>query len=354
MTQQPVDYILVGQGLAGSCLALQLLYRQKKIVVIDQPSPTSASRVAAGLFNPITGKVMEKTWLADDLFPYLEKFYRQAEAYTGSSFYHPMPLYRPFISIEEQNAWMGKSASADYEQYLEHIHLSTWHANEVHNPFGGLLLKRCGYLNTKNFIHAVRSTLRIQGALLEEFFDEDQLQFEAESVTYKGIGASSIVYCTGEQIRHSRNFSWLPIRALKGETLTISSPVSVNTIYNRGVYVVPDIWKVGATYAKDDLRPEITEAGKTELVEKLNELIAFPYRITGQEWGFRPTTPDRRPLLGLHPKYTQLAVFNGLGTKGVSLAPYFSEIFTDWLENGSPLNNAADLNRYKSLYWKSA
>ena len=48
------DYLIVGQGLAGSCMALQLLKRGKKILVIDQPHTNSSSMVAAGMFNPGT------------------------------------------------------------------------------------------------------------------------------------------------------------------------------------------------------------------------------------------------------------------------------------------------------------
>ena len=51
-----VDYIIVGQGLAGSAVAVQLLRAGKKIVVFDRPESNKASHVAAGLFNPITGK----------------------------------------------------------------------------------------------------------------------------------------------------------------------------------------------------------------------------------------------------------------------------------------------------------
>src|SRR5258706_5849421 len=70
-----VDHIIVGQGLAGSCLAIQLLNRGKKLVVFDEPEKNRASTVAAGLFNPITGKRMTKSWMADEIFTYLFQFY---------------------------------------------------------------------------------------------------------------------------------------------------------------------------------------------------------------------------------------------------------------------------------------
>jgi len=109
MTRTHLDYLIIGQGLAGSALALKLLARSKRILVVDQPNHNVASRIAAGLFNPITGKKMVKTWLADKLFPALHTHYKDAEALTGKNFFYPMPIYRPFASIEEQNELMGKS-----------------------------------------------------------------------------------------------------------------------------------------------------------------------------------------------------------------------------------------------------
>ena len=55
-----LDYIVVGQGIAGSCLAYELLQRNKKIVLIDESWKDSACLVAAGVINPITGKRLVK------------------------------------------------------------------------------------------------------------------------------------------------------------------------------------------------------------------------------------------------------------------------------------------------------
>ena len=342
------DYILVGQGLAGSCLALQLLQRGKKILVIDRAYEHTATRVAAGLFNPITGKKMMKTWLADTLFPYLHEFYKNAEQLTKQKFFYSMPLYRPFISVEEQNEWMGKSEEKGFSDYIEVVHTTPTQTECVKNEFGGLKLKQCGYLNTIEFTKAVRAYIMLHGALLEEDFVEEDLTLEHEGVRYRGNTARSIIFCQGEAVHSGKLFSWLPIRPLKGETLTIETELKDNsTIYNRGVYVVPDIWKVGATYQFQDTTRAVTQEALQELTSKLNELVSFPYRIIRQSWGMRPTTPDRRPILGPHPDHPAVVIFNGLGTKGVSLAPYFSKVLTEWLENGTPVNKEVDINRYK-------
>lgn len=347
-----VDYIIVGQGLAGSCMVLQLLKRKKKFVIIDKPDEHSATRVAAGLFNPITGRQFSKTWKADELFPYLHQFYRQAEEITGNTFFFPMPLYRPFLSVEEQNEWMGKSADNTYADFVEQVYTTPFHSHQVHNPLGGLLLKQCGFLHTHTFSESVRTIVQQQGCfVLNEYFDETLLSIQPESVQYRHFTAKKIILCQGEYATSGSLFGWLPIRPLKGETLTLTSGEEVHTIYNRGVYLVPGIWKVGATYDARDTSRTITQKGFEELSTQLKELIAFPYSIISQSWGMRPTTPDRKPLLGAHPEHQNIIIFNGLGTKGVSLAPYFSQVLLRWLENNEPINKEVDIHRYKQYYY---
>jgi glycine oxidase len=316
-------------------------------VVIDRKHENTATHVAAGLFNPITGRNMAKTWMADILFPYLHEFYKASEQLTANTFFHPMPLYRPFVSIEEQNEWMGKSANSSLSSFVETVHVSPIEAHQVQNNFGGVMIKQCGYVNTVKFSEAVRKYIQQANILLDEDFKEDELIIKNDAVQYLQYTAEKIIFCQGELSRLGKLFSWLPIRPLKGETLTISTSAPVSKIYNRGVYVVPEIWKVGATYQFNDTVPAVTEEGLKELVTKLDELVCFPYSLVGQSWGMRPTTPDRKPILGPHPEHQSVVIFNGLGTKGVSLAPYFSKVLATWLEKRTPLNKEVDIHRYK-------
>lgn len=349
-----VDYIIVGQGLAGSAVALQLINHGKKILVIDKPEANTASLIAAGLFNPVTGYKMSKTWMADTLFPYLHTFYREAELLTGKKFFHPLFLYRPFLSVEEQNEWMGKSTATGFADYIEKV-ITTATIDGVNDNFGGLLLKQCGYLDTRIYIAAIRDYVQQTGFFLAELFDENELHVIDDGVRYKNFSADKIIFCQGEQVISNKLFSWLPVTALKGETLNIRANVSQELIINRGVYIVPSglgEFRVGATYNTKDHERGNTVEGRIVLTEKLKELVNFSFDIIAQNWGMRPTTPDRRPIIGSHPIHPSVFIFNGLGTKGVSLAPYFSNNFLHWLEGIADLNKDVDVNRYKSLYSK--
>jgi glycine oxidase len=346
-----VDYLIVGQGLAGSAVAMQLLKKGKRILVIDEPENNCSSRPAAGLFNPITGQKTSKTWLADSLFPYLHQYYSEVELVTGKKFFYPMPLYKPFHSVEEQNEWMGKSADELYTPYIDEIATRPRFDGELHNPFGGLLLKQCGYINTVSYLEAVRNYVSIKAHYWNEHFEENELVIGSASVSYRHVQASAVIFCQGISGLSSSRFKALPLRPLKGEIILIKSDWKKHVIPNRGVYMVPgngpDEYRVGATYQFNDASAGSSDAGRKELEQKLKTLIEVPYTVIGQDWGVRPTTADRRPILGKYPESDRLIIFNGLGTKGVTLAPYFSEVLIHWLENSGSLNKDVALTRFK-------
>jgi glycine oxidase len=354
MGSSSVDYIIVGQGLAGSSIAFQLIRSGKKIMVIDQPKENFSTRIAAGLFNPITGKKLMKTWLADSLFPYLHEFYRDAEQLTGETFFYPMDLYRPFVFPEEQNEWMGKSGDEAYSGILKNVAVSSSYTG-VNDSLGGLALKSCGYIDTSKFTNAVRNLIVERGSfLLQDEFKYEDLKITEDYVLYQGVRASKIIFCEGLGALKNPWFEQIPLRPLKGEVLFIKTDWKEQVILNRGVYLVPSnrpgVYRVGSTYNAHDVSTVVTAEGRNELELKLKELVNFSYEIVGHEWGIRPTMPDRRPVLGAHPKLSRLVIFNGLGTKGVSLAPYFSSVLFRWLENGTPLHKDVDVTRFKLLY----
>ncbi|HTH57948.1 MAG TPA: FAD-dependent oxidoreductase [Cyclobacteriaceae bacterium] len=350
-----INHIIVGQGLAGSCLALELFKRGKEIRIFDLPEENRASSVAAGLFNPITGNRMTKSWSAEKMFPALFQFYREAERRLERKFLYEEPIYRPFISVEEQNEWMAQSENPAVKPFVKEVFTSAAYEQAV-NPFGGIVINQSGYLDVNAFMEAVRVELKKKDAYSNALFDPTQIKIKNNAIEYAHLTATSIVFCEGVRAAQNPFFHWLPIRPLKGETITISLDQRPEAIFNRGVYLVPtskdNSFIVGATYQGNDDTPVITAAAKAELEEKLKGLITMQYQVTHQSWGIRPTTPDRKPILGAHPLYKNLVVFNGLGTKGVSLAPYFSALLADWFEGRAEIQNEVNIQRFKPLYSK--
>ena len=346
-----VDYLIVGQGIAGSCLALELLGRGRSVMVVDRPQPRSASRVAAGLFNPVTSKVRTSTWMAESLFPFLHRFYDQAQVRVGGRFFFPMTMYRPFPAAEDVKVWSEIS-----NPFVRQVHRQSAFGESVRDGFGGLELTGSGFCDTSEFLTQVRKYLEEQGRWKEGLADPSACAPD-EAYRWDGVSADRVIWCEGVAASDHPLFGWLPIRRLKGEVLTVESSLRRDMLFNRGVYLVPDMrsevrFRVGATYSHTTETGN-SEAGLTELRTRLDRLIALHYSEKGADWGFRPTTPDRRPVLGPHPAAGRHWIFNGLGTKGVSLAPWFAAHLASALETGTPMMEDVHIRRFYPLYFKS-
>lgn len=348
------DYFIVGQGLSGSLLAHELLKRNHKVLVYDEPGQPQASGAAAGIFNPFTGRKLVKTWMADRLFPYLIPYYKSLEAELQVKVIHEIPMYRPFLTINEQNEWGTRLYDERYAPYIDSIIISGDSMPQVVNPLGGLMLKQTGYVNIIVLIKAIRDLL-IQGkALASQRFDPAKLEILENQVYHGEHQAKKLIFCEGPWVQDNPFFNWLPMRPVKGELLEIELEQPLKNIINRGVFILPyqgKNCKVGATFDNHNTDWKTTEAAKLNLQQRLEGLLQIPYTVKSQLAGVRPASADRRPLIGLHPKFEPLGVFNGLGTKGVSLAPYLIRQFCEFLEGGEPLIPEVSISRYFSLYY---
>lgn len=348
-----VDYLIVGQGIAGTVFCEHAIQSGKKVSVIDEPSMSNSSKVAGGLYNPITGRKMVKTWKCDQLFDYLIPFYRNLQERLGEHFLIEKPIYRPFASTEELNEWMGKSAEEIYSSYIHKVISKSAYGNHIKDDFGGILLNKSGYLDTALMISRYREFLISSNSYLAEKFDFTQLNISLSGITYKDIEAKHIVFCDGRLLDANPYFKWLPLRPVKGELLFVKTACDFEVVYNRGVFVVPlsdRICKVGATYDHENLSEQITSEAETELIRRLKQLAVFDFEVVGQKAGIRPATRDRKPFLGTHPTHSKLVVFNGLGAKGVSLAPFYANQLLNHLERGDDLDAEVNIERFFSLF----
>ncbi|PMD94511.1 FAD-dependent oxidoreductase [Siphonobacter sp. BAB-5405] len=351
---QTVDYLIVGQGIAGSVLAWTLRQRGYSIRVIDDLRPSS-SRVAAGICNPVTGRKLSKTWLADDLFPYLHQFYPALEQELQASFFYPIPVYRPYQSIEEQNFFIAQTANPVLEGYIRLAENNEAYAGLIHNALGGLETLQAAWVDLPTLLSAIRKILVQEDSLVETEFRWEEVVPGSDSVTWRTYEARQIISCEGAYGRFNPYFSWLPWAVVKGEILTLQLPEeAVPGIVNQSVWIQPQgagLYRSGATYEWNDLTWDPSEKGRAYLTEKLNKLLQVPYQIQQQVAGIRPATQGRRPFMGLHPVYRSIGIFNGLGSKGTSMAPFLAKQFADFLVHTKELAPEANIQRFHSLYF---
>src|SRR3954466_89491 len=72
-----VDYLILGQGLCGTFLSYYLAKAGKKVLVIDKNIPFSATKVASGIINPVTGRRIVRTWRIEELLPFAVEAYTE-------------------------------------------------------------------------------------------------------------------------------------------------------------------------------------------------------------------------------------------------------------------------------------
>jgi glycine oxidase len=344
------DYLIAGQSLSGSILALTLLEAGKTVHVIDMPGLSSSSRVAAGVYNPFNFRRMVNTWEAETVAPFATAFYTQAEKQLGASFHQRRPVWKILADAGERALW--EKSCAEREGLFAR-------AGILENPLPGLLhtphgigeVSGSGSINTVAFIEAVKQQLRAKNALTEAVFDESRLVLHSGGVEYNGqISARMFVNCQGHLASQTALFSFLPLRPMKGEVLHLHIPgLEVDAVLNRGAYLLPlggDVFVCGATYEAGQTTETTSEAARTELLSKLGKFVTAPITVQTQLAGVRPAVKDRRPLLGRHPQHAQLAVFNGMGSKAVMLAPWLAKQLIAHLETDAALPAEVNLNRF--------
>lgn len=342
------DYLIIGCGLAGISFAETLFREGKSFTVIADRSQNS-SQVAAGIYNPVIVKRLSMPANASEHMAYIKPFYTEIENRLGVKFDYPVPLYRKFASVEEQNDWF---IAADKPHLSEFLSPSIVHAKypSLPSPFGFGEVLHTGYVDTVTLVHSYKNFLSVNGLLMEESFDYSELIIHENHIAYKGMEAKHIVFAEGFGIHANPYFSQLPLAGTKGELLLVRAPeLKLDVAINAGIFILPvgnDYYKVGATYEWTDKTNTPTEAARTELLQKLEEIITCSYEVIEHYAGIRPTTKDRKPLIGTHPKYKNVHLLNGLGTRGVMLGPPMARQLFDAIEFGKELDKSVDLRRF--------
>ena len=346
------DFLIIGQGIAGTTLALELISRGAEVLMIDVYDEHNSSRVAAGLFNAVVFKRITLGWRAKESLKEAHRFYAQQEEFTGVRLFYPIGLHRIHGSEAERKSWIEVSKEPEFVDMLE----ETKPAEEkpwLKQTFGGAHVPGAGFIDTRTWLSAVRRKFLEKNILREETFDYDALGFSPDGVIYKDIEARKIIFCEGVGAMKNPWFSDLPFNPAKGEVLVINAPELKHEIFNGSIYGVPlgdGMFRVGSTYDWSTTDPNTTQEKRLYLEEKLRGILQVPFSVVSHEAGVRPTVLDRRPLIGLHPQHQALGIFNGLGTKGVLMAPLLAKEFVRFLLDGEILSLDASIKRFENRH----
>jgi glycine/D-amino acid oxidase-like deaminating enzyme len=345
------ECIIVGQGISGTFLSWFLEKAGRSYIVIDNNDPASASRVAAGIINPVTGRRIVKTWKIDELMPFA------LDAYTvmGKQLHVPAITEKSMIdffpSPQMLNAFTERLNEND--EYLS-MPADQYDFREKFNyDFGYGVISPCYTVNLQEILPAWRTRLKDEDKITEDNLDINNLQIDDSSVRYKDIHAEKIIFCDGVASAENPFFKNLPFAINKGEALIIEADgIEGEYLYKKGMTIVPlnnNLFWTGSSHEWN-----FTDAGPTALflertTDLLKQWLRLPFRVMDHMASLRPATIERRPFIGLHPHYPSVGIFNGMGTKGCSLAPFFASQLVEHLIKNTPILAEASVNRFSRI-----
>ncbi len=319
------DYLIIGQGLAGTILSYHLIKQGNKVLVINHHDPQSSSYIAAGIFSPIAGQRLAKIWQADKAIAHAQTFYPELEKALNTRFFYPMPYVKLLINEKLRTQAQTRLQDPAYQALLQPT---------IYNNHDAMTIANAGYVDTVTLLDRYRTYLQHLNAYRQEKFDEQHLTI-GKRITYKDITAKRLIYANGLQACNNSYFNHLRFYPTKGELLTIHADMKLNHIIGGNVFVLPignNLFHVGATFQRDYRDALPTQQAREWLTNELQKLIDCPYEIIEHKVGIRPTTPGHRPFVEWHNTHTNIGIFSGFGSKGVSFAPYMAhELISDYM-----------------------
>ena len=353
-----VDYIIVGLGIAGITFCERLRLEGKSFIVFE-PSLPSATKVAGGVVNPVVLKRFTPIWNLAQFHAEAYPFYIELSKHLQVNFLEKMLLQRVFNNVQEQNDWLVASDKSNLSFFLS-SELVKNNNPLIEAPFGFGNVNEVFKIDTTLLMDSFLENLERKEQLVGEKFDHVLLQIEEENantsqldgaptIQYKNYKARSIVFSEGAAALHNPYFSVDCLIPKKGEYIIFKAPqLRLKSILKGSIFIIPlgnDRFKAGATFDHAGQRPDITQEGKTQLVASLRKYIHCPFEVIDQIAGMRPTVKDRRPLLGSI-KNKEILFFNGLGTRGLGMAPLLSKQLFDFAENDIPLPDEVNIQRF--------
>jgi glycine oxidase len=328
------DILIVGQGLAGTLLAWEFERAGISFALIDAGPENAASRVAAGIVNPVTGRRLVKSWGIDALLPAAAAVYREMEKRLAVTLWRDVRVRRLFADERERRVANEKHARGELAPYVGAAPAEA-----------GFWIEGAAWVDVRALLSATREHWRAEGRLRET--SAGDLVKEAERFHL-------VIDCRGAAGTREAIFDFVPWEFSKGQILEVAvSGLDPKVILNRGHWALPvaeGVAWVGATHEPDfvDLQP--TPTAQVQLEASAAALFGVAFSVRGHFAGVRVNLPDKHPVAGRHPEFSRLGVVNGLGAKGVLYAPMLARQWVNHLTEGVPFDPAVAIERF----WRRA
>ena len=348
------DFLIIGQGICGTWLSYYLQKAGYSFLIIDEPQKSSASKVAAGIVNPVTGRRIVKTWMIDEVMPFIANAYREFGNEFGIEAISQKNIVDFFPSAQMRLAFLDRYA--EDQSYLSLSNDEQKWGEYFNYELGFGMIQPTWLVNLQEMLPVYRKHLSANNFLLEDKFELQQLQLKSDHIQYKDLKASHIIFCDGIASASNSFFTKLPFAPNKGEVLWIEmADFPKENIFKNGINLVPwkdDIYWVGSSYEWEFDHDQPTDIFRERITAILKKWIKPSFKVLDHQASVRPATLERRPFVGFHPVHENIGIFNGMGTKGCSLAPWLANDFVNHLRYKSKIQPEADIKRFTRILSK--
>ncbi|WP_437188091.1 NAD(P)/FAD-dependent oxidoreductase [Planctomicrobium sp. SH668] len=348
------DYetVIIGMGLAGATLAWQLHLRHESFLLIDQGSPSTPSRIAAGLITPITGPKLAITWNWHAGIQSATTFYNRVSEQIGQPLLVQQPALHLFRSESEKQLYEKKLQLPEFRSLVCEVQRPPEIPAEA-APFGLFLMPHACRLNIPLYLTATREMSSSDNSFIEATVDpENDIRVTPNGIEIPSLNVRSrrLIFCNGFHNADHPWFGCVRFQPSKGEILTLSIP---NYAEPRSVHATGWLAEVndgnymaGSTFEWKELNSVPTATGKSIILNQLAQWLRKSPEVIEHHAAVRPTMNDFRPVIGRHPEYPQLSILNGLGTRGSLLAPWLAKTLLDNLDHSSPIPAEMNVQRW--------
>ena len=336
---------IVGQGLAGSLLALHLHELGIPFVVQDVDKPGCATAVAPGIVNPLAGRHFRPPKYVDELLNQLQLSMELVSRKLDIQIWNSCPILRMFSEPTQQDRFSRSQKEYQISAFVEEEYPQNTF-EKLNDVYGSFLTKGGGWANLPLLMEVTRSWLKREGMLVEEEWIPPEMN------PAEGKENEIVVFCEGWHVIKNPYWSFIPHNPAKGEMLLVrfADELPRDRIYNQACWAQPilnDLWRVGATYSWDSFDGIATLEGASQLQESLHLLTPLEFHVEDQVAGVRPIVEDFKPVVGQHPEIDNWYILNALGSKGVLQAPAAVRDLVDHLREGVRIPPNWSVDRFK-------
>ena len=337
MRQCDFEVGIVGQGIAGSCLAMQFIEKGIPVCVFDEGKEISSSKVAAGMVNPITGRRFALSWKFNEWNKIARDFYGKIEAQFNRSLIQELELFRTVNDLAHLDHVIIRSGEPPFDQYIEYLKSIPEYLKLPEGCPGLFRIKNAWRLKVVDLLSIVNVHLLELSAFYKQRVAYNDIRKSGDFWEINSVLCKYIIFCCGAEDVKNPFFENAPFQLNKGQALVIKGQ-SDNVAIKNKIFKVPydkDKTWLGTTnhWEWEDEEPEelVTQKMLDDYAHCFTDSPVFVRSVAA----IRPATITRRPIILKSDQDNNMFLMGGLGSKGSLIAPGLALYLANHIVHGN-------------------